>query len=813
MRSRKTLSLLLTAIMLLCLLPPAYTQPASASNIEKPAFGAPLSADCLSLSEGQVTVSLAGMDGKAEVIAAFYDSSSRMVGLDMLTPEKGATQATLTAVLSGKAVRVRVFLMDGDTSSPLCLPLEWPLPYSDAELARAVELGIGPCKAYNDTITYAEFAAMLDEVVLLAADETPANWTNVLENARNSQREMTRREGMVALYLAAESLGPEYYQYNDSKTGEHIFNEIASVDDWIFWDQMWGGDFSLFPDVGEATLNGEASYVNAGYFYSMSRSSLISGKTIFDYDETAKSMRPADPFLYEEGLRAAIRLYESYYEIEPRPMTDADKKILAAADLRREAILNSSSDISVTGTSYYVSTDGSDLNDGLSENTPWASLKKVNETKLQPGDGVFFCRGDIWRGEALIAQNGVTYSAYGSGPKPAIYGSPENGADPEKWSLLRGTDNIWVFYKEIMDCGDIVLDGSMDISDKAPVWWTGSQYVKLDFDSDHEQLLEKPSFDPAGDMENLQYFNDIDYSDLGSQHPIYVYSYSGRKGTLYLRCDEGNPGEIYRSIEFCCDPYNGSVVTLNYGQGSVIDNLAVMYGGHAIESRGGKAVQNCEVGYMGAMTHTFYDAVTVYSGDGIIHAIDMIVENNYVHHVFNGGIAAGEMSFAGDTDASTEEFQGNNIIRGNLLEYTAGITLINWETEANERHMFKNVTIEDNYVMYSATAGDASCKKAGDVLGALVFTGKDTPTPCANENLVIKNNVFYCSDGALIISAMPSEYYPTYSGNVYAQYKNGTFAHWRFRDGTFRAVLAHQSVDLEAFVRDELGDLTGAVLQ
>ena len=95
---------------------------------------------------------------------------------------------------------------------------------------------------------------------------------------------------------------------------------------------------------------------------------------------------------------------------------------------------------------------------------------------------------------------------------------------------------------------------------------------------------------------------------------------------------------------------------------------------------------------MGAMTHTFYDAVTVYSGDGIIHAINMIVENNYVHHVFNGGIAAGEMSFAGDTDASTEEFQGNNIIRGNLLEYTAGITLINWETEANERHMFKNVT-------------------------------------------------------------------------------------------------------------------------
>lgn len=497
-----------------------------------------------------------------------------------------------------------------------------------------------------------------------------------------------------------------------------------------------------------------------------------------------------------------------------RPMTAAEQEILANADARREAILNSPTEITVTGTCYYVSADGNDSNNGRSEESPWASLDKVNSANLCPGDGVFFRRGDVWRGEALIAQNGVTYSAYGEGAKPGIYGSPENGADPSKWSLMEGTDNVWIFYKDIMDCGDIVLDGNMDLADKAAVWWTGDKYVKDTVSDDYNTLMQKPVFDPTKDMLDLQYFNDIDYSDLNSEHPIYVYEYADREGKLYFRCDEGNPGEVYESIEFCCDPYNGSVVTLNFGYKSVLDNLAVMYGGHAIEANGGELVQNCEVGYMGAMTHTFYEEETIYSGDGISHTLDMLVENNYVHHVFNGGIAAGELSFAADEAfKDVEEIQGNNTIRGNLLEYTAGITLFNWEEEANELHRFKDITIENNYVMYSTTAGDPYKKKAGSIIGALVFSDNSVALPCANENLLIKDNVLYCSDGALIISGMPEVYYPVYSGNTYVQNRNEPFAYWCFRDGTFDVVLTKKLSNLETFVREELGDETGVVLQ
>lgn len=698
------------------------------------------------------------------------------------------------------------------------LPAQDPVPeavseditatYADTELARAVELGIGEYREDDPAVTYAEFMVMLDKAVELADETKLTAWQAVMPEAHTSDKTMTRREGMVATYIAAETLGEHYFVYN-SDNG--IFDEIAAVDDWIFWDEMHGGDYSLFPDVSMPTLNGEGFYINAGYFYSMKRISMLNGKTVFDYDAEAKTIHPAEPFVYTDALKAALRMYDSYHPLQARALTDADAEILSKADARRESILNSATEIEVAGNNYYISNDGSDQHSGDSPEAPWATLEKVNTEKLKPGDAVFFQRGDVWRGVPLLTQQGVTYSAYGNGEKPAIYGSPENGSGAEKWSLLSGTDNIWVFYQALGDCGSIVVDGDMNRITKAPVWWTGSQYV-LQEQKNYDALMQMPAFDPSKDMKNLEYFNDIDYSDLGTQHPIYVYLESSREGNLYLRCDEGNPGEVFSSIEFCCDLYKGAVVWV--ANDCVLDNLCVRYGGHAIENGDSKSVvQNCEVGYMGRMIHTFYEDETIHSGDGINHMGNSFVENNYVHHVYNGGIAVGELSFRADADYAQEErFSGFCTIKGNLLEYTSGITLINWETEASELHMFKDITIEDNYVLFAEACGTPSSDSSLAVLGNLVFTGIDRPLPNANENILVKDNIFYCSNNALILSGMPEQYYPTYSGNTYAQYAYAPFAYWCFRDGTYRAVFDAPDFDLETFVRDELGDETGVAL-
>ena len=89
----------------------------------------------------------------------------------------------------------------------------------------------------------------------------------------------------------------------------------------------------------------------------------------------------------------------------------------AKQKMMRERIRNSETNVKIKGTSYYVSADGNDENDGLTPETAWLTPAKVSNTAFLPGDGVFFRRGDVFRGQ-IIACEGVTYSAYGEGKKP-----------------------------------------------------------------------------------------------------------------------------------------------------------------------------------------------------------------------------------------------------------------------------------------------------------------------------------------------------------------------------------------------------------
>jgi hypothetical protein len=107
-------------------------------------------------------------------------------------------------------------------------------------------------------------------------------------------------------------------------------------------------------------------------------------------------------------------------------------------------ILLSSCGSSAQAATYYVATSGGDDHDGLSPQTPWQSLSRVNTATLKPGDRVLFRRGDQWRGTLLPVSGSeegvVTYGAYGEGPKPAILGSVACNR-PEDWTDL-GND-LW----------------------------------------------------------------------------------------------------------------------------------------------------------------------------------------------------------------------------------------------------------------------------------------------------------------------------------------------------------------------------------
>ena len=98
-------------------------------------------------------------------------------------------------------------------------------------------------------------------------------------------------------------------------------------------------------------------------------------------------------------------------------------------------------------TTYYVSTSGSDSNNGLTTGTPFKTIAKVNSLNLQQGDKVLFKCGEVWRGEMLIVtKSGASGSpiTFGSYPASDCANKPIlSGTQPiSGWSLYSG--NIYV---------------------------------------------------------------------------------------------------------------------------------------------------------------------------------------------------------------------------------------------------------------------------------------------------------------------------------------------------------------------------------
>ena len=125
---------------------------------------------------------------------------------------------------------------------------------------------------------------------------------------------------------------------------------------------------------------------------------------------------------------------------------------------RRAEIRATRDEITITGTSYYVSAKGCDEADGLTPETAWQTLGRVTKAALQPGDAVRFCRGDLFRG-TVTCKPGVTYCAYGEGEKPRFYPHERDLADPSLWELYNEKANIWHLKAKIPETGNLVFNG------------------------------------------------------------------------------------------------------------------------------------------------------------------------------------------------------------------------------------------------------------------------------------------------------------------------------------------------------------------
>lgn len=489
----------------------------------------------------------------------------------------------------------------------------------------------------------------------------------------------------------------------------------------------------------------------------------------------------------------------------PRIDTELDTGILERVDERKKAIQNSGTSVDIKGTAYYISSDGDDSNSGHSPEDPWKSISKLNTTDLRSGDAVLFKRGDTWRGECLELKAGVTYSTYGEGEKPAIYGSPENGAGAEKWTLLEGTDNIWVFYKDVLECGTIVLDDSQ--------WMTKvNPYIK-----DGEFLMPDLSRRPFDVKEALD--TDLSFYSEDDTFIVYQNAFEGPRhpGKVYVRCDEGNPGEIFSSIEFC--PWTNT----NGGKGLLyapdpdfvgiitdtitVDNLTIKYtGGYGIYLFGTSAlIQNCEIGWIGGCTLWYFDTDRFGgSGNCIGNYGDMdnyTVKDCYLYQAYDSGISSEEtLSLVGS--------QKNILFEGNVIEDCLfGIEFLagdNTEMSVSLEH----AQVSDNYIIDSGYGfGSQRQYRPWNIYDAAIMIH---PYYEKLDDVLISDNVLYKSRNYLIMCG--TEQKPEFSGNTFVQDDLGGLCLWGTGTGDSRGLDEYLfNRDAENVIHDVMGDSEAVV--
>ena len=454
-----------------------------------------------------------------------------------------------------------------------------------------------------------------------------------------------------------------------------------------------------------------------------------------------------------------------------------EAQFLSSVEARKQAIVGNSDTLPCGGTAYYISNSGSDVNDGKTPETAWASLQMINQASFQPGDVIYLERGGLWRGLVTLP-DGVSLSAYGSGAKPRIYGSTENGSGAGKWSLFYESDDgkkIWVYYRTTTECGGIVLGDSATIAQKVYSWYDGSAFYFTEDRTVPFDIL-------TALKQDLSFY--CDWKPEQTELPINSGPPIRDVFTLYLRCDNGNPGELYSSVEFISQPVSDEQdAIINVGEGCVLDNLCMMYFSSGIEIvSGGVTIQNCEIAFGGGfpieyiMPEQENGACVFVQGEGVFFAgSNVVIQNNYIHDIDGYGINF-EVCRSYEETAPLLPFMDNDISGNLIARCSVPVQVAMNLQETRNADVFGDMSIRDNYLT------DAGCGWYGSRLSnvkpeidakeyfvCLLFGGFGDN---GGHNIHVSDNVFYCGKTYLVRTNADSDF-PVFENNTFAQRAGG----------------------------------------
>ncbi len=444
----------------------------------------------------------------------------------------------------------------------------------------------------------------------------------------------------------------------------------------------------------------------------------------------------------------------------------------------RQAILNAESDYQVTGDGqiYYVSSsEGNDDNDGLAPDRAWATLTKVNGANVPAGSVILFRRGDVWNRQGrLYSKSNVTFSAYGEGEKP-LFSCYLDASLPSDWTEVG--ENLYVYsgnYESSIPYhnGVYLTDRYPKRADLPGSYLTSTDEVDGDdvgniiFNDDEGwgvKIMKKnnSSFSvglgtvPTG-FGTLTH-SAVEFEDQKDLKQHLEFYHNPQESRLYLYCEGGNPGEVFRNIKLVLMEY------LFYGNAEDctnvrLDNLAFKYVGchgiSIIEARN-FTIQNCEIGWCGGSIQGYTwgnrDEPTRF-GEGIQNwgnCDGFRILNNYIHQIYDG---------ATSSQQSTWEFlpqciMQNIEVTGNYYENnTACIEFwlnLTPKQGDNEKFMFKNWNISDN-MMRRSGYGFGGTRPSEASGGAMHFTDSHGWPKPIYQNVLFAENFSWDSTGGIV---------------------------------------------------------------
>ena len=363
---------------------------------------------------------------------------------------------------------------------------------------------------------------------------------------------------------------------------------------------------------------------------------------------------------------------------------------------------------------YYISVSGCDSNDGLTPETPWKTIQKLNSS-VKCGDTICFKRGDTFYGQIRAPKGNTsttptTYTSYGEGTKPII--SEYKTARHNVWEAYG--DGIWRI--DLTNTNNI--DGNVSELD------TNVGFMKVNGSIKPRKFFELKKLE-----EQWDFYNDKQY--------VYVKSIA-------------DPSTLANDIKFACNIINLPFVDNLW----VEDIIFIGSGSHGISGTVNHAtVRNCEFHELGGSELTTQFRPGVRYGNGLecwTDSSNVRVENCRFSNTFDVAIT----------------MQGNNVKRGWVNMTFRGNVIWNcqqgfeiWSNGEFENTGFQNCVFENNVCIDTGYSWGYEVRGNKHCSAHLLIYQIECPL-C---DVIVRNNTFYNVKVTPIfkaggLQAMPSDY-------------------------------------------------------